>query len=145
MNPASYPVQVKDLDDIIRKACEDPNAIPGATVVVVDKAGNELFAKAVGRRGCESEEPMTLDSIYWLASCTKLLTAIACMQLVEQDRIKLDDVGELETICPELKAVKVLRDDGLLEEKKQGITLRMLLTHTGALLLEYSHQTEIDD
>jgi CubicO group peptidase (beta-lactamase class C family) len=136
MNPAGYPVQVKELDNIIQKACEGPNSIPGATVVVVDKAGNEIYAKAVGRRGCESEESMKLDNIYWLASCTKLFTAIACMQLVEQDRLKLDDVGELETICPELKAVKVLRDDGSLEDKKRGITLRMLLTHTGALLLQ---------
>jgi CubicO group peptidase (beta-lactamase class C family) len=31
----------------------------------------------------------------------------------------------------ELKEVKVLREGGMLVEKKQGITLRMLLSHTG--------------
>jgi len=46
----------------------------------------------------------------------------------------LDDVGFVENICPELKNVKVLKDDGTLEDKKRGITLRMLLTHTGMLM-----------
>jgi len=53
------------------------------------------------------------------------------MQLVEQGKVPLDDANELERICPELKDVKVLQEDGTLVDKKRGITLRMLLTHTG--------------
>ena len=56
------------------------------------------------------------------------------MQLVEQGKMILDDVGFVVNICPELKNVKVLKDDGTLEDKKRGITLRMLLTHTGMLM-----------
>jgi hypothetical protein len=46
----------------------------------------------------------------------------------------LDDVGFVENICLELKNVKVLKDDGTLKDRKRGITLRMLLTHTGMLI-----------
>lgn len=73
---------------------------------------------------------MTLDTIFWIASCTKMLTGVACMQLVEQGLLKLDDSEETERLCPELRELKVLLPDGTLEEKKMGITLRMLLTHT---------------
>jgi methyl acetate hydrolase len=45
------------------------------------------------------------DDIHWIASCTKLITAIACMQLVEQGKVKLDEpVGE---IVPELANVEM--------------------------------------
>jgi CubicO group peptidase (beta-lactamase class C family) len=53
------------------------------------------------------------------------------MQLVEQGKLALDSLNEIEHYCPELRDVKVIQDDGSLTEKKRGITLRMLLTHTG--------------
>ncbi|KAJ5958396.1 Beta-lactamase-like protein [Penicillium vulpinum] len=119
------------LRDIVDKACEDQKSgIPGTTVVVVGKDGKELFAHSAGKRGTGCEEPMTLDSIFWIASCTKMLVGVACMQLVEQGVLNLDDVEQTEALCPELKSLKVLKPDGSLEDKKNGITLRMLLTHT---------------
>jgi CubicO group peptidase (beta-lactamase class C family) len=98
------------------------------------KDGKELFSYAVGKRGLESLEQMTTDNIFWIASCTNMITGIACMQLVEKGKMILDDVEFGENICPELKNVKVLKDDGTLEDKKRGITLRILLTHTGMLM-----------
>lgn len=119
-----------NLQTIIANACSDQKTgIPGATVVVVDKHG-EIFAHSAGKRGLGTQEPMTLDNVYWIASCTKMLTGIACMQLVEQGKLKLDDGEHVENLCPELKKLKVLKPDGSLEEKKNVITLRMLLTHT---------------
>lgn len=116
---------------IIDKACEDQNSgIPGTTVVVVGKDGSEIFAHSAGKRGVGSDEPMTLESIFWIASCTKMLVGIACMQQVEQGILKLDDAEQTEALCPELKDLNVLKPDGSLEDKKHGITLRMLLTHT---------------
>jgi CubicO group peptidase (beta-lactamase class C family) len=53
------------------------------------------------------------------------------MQLVEQGLLNLDDSDQVEKICPELKEVKVLQNDGSLVEKRRGITLKMLLNHTG--------------
>lgn len=120
------------LRQTVNTACTDPKSdIPGATVVIVGRDGKELFAHCAGKRGVNSEEPMTQENIYWIASCTKLIVGIACLQLVEQGKLALDDSHQLEGLCPELKSVKVLQDDGTLVEKKRRITLRMLLTHTG--------------
>lgn len=117
--------------DIIDKACEDQKSgIPGTSVVVVGKDGNELLAHSAGKRGAGSKDAMTLDNIFWIASCTKMLVGVACMQLVEQGILKLDDETQTESLCPELKDLKVLQPDGSFAEKKRPITLRMLLTHT---------------
>jgi CubicO group peptidase (beta-lactamase class C family) len=59
-----------------------------------------------------------------------MLVGVACMQLVEQGVLKLDDGAQTEHLCPELKCLKVLRPDGGFEEKKKQISLRMLLSHT---------------
>jgi CubicO group peptidase (beta-lactamase class C family) len=119
------------LKNLLDAACSEPCGIPGAAVVVVNKEGKEVFAHASGKRGLDDPEPMAVDSIFWIASCTKLITGIAIMQLVEKGKLVLDDAAALEKILPELAAVKVLRDDNTLESKKKGITLRMLMNHTG--------------
>ena len=108
--------------------------LPGVVGVAVGKDGKELFAHAAGKRGYGSDEAMSLDSIFWIASCTKMITGIACMQLVEQGKLSLDDAGQTEKLCPEIKDLQVLQSDGKLVPKKTGITLRMLLSHTGELL-----------
>lgn len=133
---------INTLRATVEAACSDYRVtIPGATVVVVDKDGNELFAYASGRRGVASNERMTLDSVYWIASCTKAVTGIACMQLVEKGVLKLDDGQQIEELCPELKTLKVLRKDGSLEDKKKAITLRMLLTHTAGFAYSFFNET----
>lgn len=120
------------LKNRIDSACSDlDDGIPGVAVAVVGKDGKLMFSHAGGQRGHGSPEPMSADNVFWIASCTKLITGIACMQLVEQGRVSLDDAKEIEQICPELKDVKVLQEDGKLVDKKRGITLRMLLSHTG--------------
>lgn len=78
---------------------------------------------------------MSLDTVFWLASFTKLITSIACMQLVEQGRLSLDDADHVEALLPELRDIPVLKEaeggDFELVNKERRITLKMLLTHTG--------------
>jgi CubicO group peptidase (beta-lactamase class C family) len=146
---------VKTLEGIVDGACSDAaKGIPGATVVVVGKDGEELFAHSAGIRGVAAKsEPLTLDNVFWIASCTKMVTGVACMQLVEQGVLSLDDTEQVEKLCPELKALKVLKPDGSLEDKKKPITLRMLLTHTAGFgytffndrLREWSMPAGIDE
>ncbi|KAL6719174.1 hypothetical protein ACLMJK_003411 [Lecanora helva] len=119
----------------------DPDRIPGCVAVIVDKSGKTLFQHASGRRGANTTEPMTLDSVFWLASFTKMVAGIAAMQLVEQGKLALDDADLVERHCPELKHVRIVKnisEDGKAEtvEKKNRITLRMLLSHTGQSPLE---------
>lgn len=122
---------------ILRKTVEDAVAdpksdIPGASVVVVGKDGKELFAHAAGQRGVSSSDPMTLENVFWIASCTKMIAGLACMQLVEQGKLHLDDGDEIEKLIPEFEGLQVLQKDGKLVPKNKKINLRMLLSHTGS-------------
>lgn len=107
--------------------------------MVVNKDGDTIFSHASGKTGSEQNTPTTLDSVFWIASCTKMIGGIACMQLVEQGKLRLDDADQAEKLCPELAAVKIIKgydenDKPILVEKKNRITLRMLLSHTGELI-----------
>ena len=104
--------------------------VAGLVFVAVDKHGDEIVASASGKKGLNSKEDMSLDSIFWIASCTKILATIACLQAVEQGKLSLDDHKQVYKLCPELEKVKVLQDDGSLVDKEKEITLRMLLSHT---------------
>ncbi|MCJ1454810.1 hypothetical protein MMC28_005163 [Mycoblastus sanguinarius] len=113
----------------------DPNKIPGCVAVVVDRDGKTLFQGASGKRGVDSKEPMTLDTVFWIASFTKTIGGIAAMQLAEQGKLALDDADFVEKLCPELKTVRILKgfdEHGKPElvDKKNRITLRMLLNNT---------------
>jgi len=117
----------KSLDSV---TSDKSTGVAGLVFVAVDKNGDEIVASASGKRGLNSSEDMTLDSIFWIASCTKILATIACLQAVEQGKLSLDDHKQVYKLCPELEKVKVLQDDGKLVEKEKEITLRMLLAHT---------------
>ncbi|MCJ1445184.1 MAG: hypothetical protein MMC23_005689 [Stictis urceolatum] len=124
-----------DIRKTVDDATKDPQKVPGAVFASVNKQGKPVFSHASGCRGSDTKEPMTMETVFWIASCTKLICGIAALQLVEQGKIGLDDADAVEGYCPELKAVKILKDfDGegkpVLVDKKNRITLRMLLTHT---------------
>ncbi|KAK5306481.1 hypothetical protein LTR99_002172 [Exophiala xenobiotica] len=107
----------------------DPTGAPGVVFSAVNKKGEPIFEHASGKVGAGKSQDMTMDNVFWIASCTKMITGIACMQLVEQGKLALDDVELVEKLAPELKAVQVW-ENGTLVPKKRGITLRMLLSHT---------------
>ncbi|PCG90876.1 Beta-lactamase-related [Penicillium occitanis (nom. inval.)] len=125
-------------------------SIPGLVYCAIDRNGDILFNHASGSRGLApfNSEPMTLDTVFWMASCTKMITGIACMQLVEQGSLSLDNVQQVENIAPELRDVKVLEGDlksGFrLVEKQRGVTLRMLLNHTAGFGYPFSHPKLFD-
>lgn len=125
-----------EIRSAIDNVTADGNKIPGCVFCVVNTDGKTLFEHASGKRGAGTQAPMTLDTIFWIASCTKMICGIAVMQLCEQGRISLDDADKIEEICPELKKIRILKgvdDHGKpdLVDKKTRVTLRMLLTHTG--------------
>ncbi|KIV86035.1 hypothetical protein PV11_01676 [Exophiala sideris] len=132
---------VAKIKSAFQAACEDTNkGIPGLVGIAVDKNGQELFAHAAGKRGFGSDEPMTLDNIFWIASCTKMITGLACMQLVEQGKLSLDDADQVAKLCPEIKEPSILQPDGTLRPAKKRITLRMLLSHTAGFGYTFFHE-----
>lgn len=105
--------------------------VAGLVFVAIDNNGQQICANASGKRGIGANRPpMDLDTVFWIASCTKILATMACMQAVEQGILNLDDHQQVYKLCPELEKVQVLQEDGTLVAKKSEITLRKLLNHT---------------
>ena len=84
-------VRLNNVDRVIEQAIHD-GSIPGA-VLVVGHNGHVIYRKAYGNRALEPRrEPMTLDTIFDLASLTKVIaTTTAVMQLVEEGKVRLND------------------------------------------------------
>lgn len=104
---------------------------PGLVFSAVDRSGKVLVEHAAGTVGVDSKEPMDKDStIFWIASCTKLVTAIAVLQLVEQGRVPLDDADFVKKVTPEIQGKKVYADGVTPADQQKDVTVRMLLSHT---------------
>ena len=118
--PPKSVVTLGAVDTIINQAIADGN-IPGA-VLLVGHNGKVIYRKAYGNRSLEPKrEPMTLDTIFDLASLTKVIaTTTAVMQLVEQGKVRLND--------PVAKYLPEFAQNG-----KEDITVRQLLTHYSGL------------
>src|ERR1700691_6572032 len=79
------------IDQIVNDAVAD-HRLPGA-VVGVGHDGRVVFRRAYGMRSLEpTQERMTLDTIFDMASLTKpLMTATAIMQLYQHGKLAFDD------------------------------------------------------
>jgi CubicO group peptidase (beta-lactamase class C family) len=91
---------VASLKDRIDAVTADPEGIPGVVYCAVNKDGDLLFEHASGKVGVGKEGNVDMDTVFWIASCTKMITGIACMQLVEQGKLELDSVELVEKIAP---------------------------------------------
>ena len=108
------------VDAIVQHAV-DEHQIPGA-VVLIGHEGKVVYRKAFGNRSLEPRrELMTVDTIFDLASLTKVIaTTTSVMQLVEEGKVRISDT-----------VVKYLPDFG--QNGKDDITVRQLLTHYSGL------------
>src|SRR3979490_2706618 len=125
------------IDQILRQKSE-AKEIPG--VVAMAATGNEvIYQGAFGKRDLSKDDPMTADSVFWIASMTKAITAAAGMQLVEQGKLALDEpIGKL---LPDLASPQVLEGfdatgEPKLRPAKSAITLRHLMTHTAGFVYD---------
>ena len=108
------------IDELVREAMT-AKLTPGA-VVVIGRGDQTVYEKAFGLRATvPAEEPMTLDTIFDLASLTKVVaTTTAAMTLVEEGRLRLND-----TVASHIP--------GFERYGKGGIQVRHLLTHVSGL------------
>lgn len=119
------------IDQSLRQMSERGD-IPGV-VAIAGNSKEVLYQGAFGKRDLSKPEQMTTDSVFWIASMTKAITAAATMQLVEQGKLSLDEpIGK---VLPDLAEPLVLDGfdaDGTPKTRpaKSPITLRQLLTHT---------------
>jgi CubicO group peptidase (beta-lactamase class C family) len=117
------------LDRAVREA-----EVAGAVLLVADAQGIR-FRRAAGVMDVESNRPARVDDLYWVASMTKPVTAVAIMMLAEEGKLSIDD--PLAKHLPEFASMWLVADrtdDRMtLERPKTTITLRHLLTHTSGL------------
>ncbi len=108
------------VDPVIQSAIRE-GKIPGA-VLLVGHGGKVIYRKAYGSRALEPRrEAMTADTVFDLASLTKVVATTTCvMRLFEQGKIKLNDpVGKY---LPEFSV-----------NGKEDIIVRQLLVHYSGL------------
>jgi uncharacterized protein YbbC (DUF1343 family)/CubicO group peptidase (beta-lactamase class C family) len=107
------------LDRAVDQAVRD-SLIPGA-VLIVGHDGKVVYRKAYGSRALIPErEPMTVDTIFDIASLTKVVaTTPSLMKLVEQGKLRIND--PVTAYLPEFQG------------GKSDITVRDLMTHFSGL------------
>ncbi len=112
--------RIAAVDSLIEAAIRN-KLLPGA-VVLVGRGDTIVYQRAYGQRAVvPAPEPMTLDTIFDLASLTKVVaTTTSVMQLVEQGRIRLND--KVATFIP-----------GFGRYGKGEVTIRHLMTHYSGL------------
>ncbi len=117
---AADPARLAAVDAVIERAIADKQ-IPGA-VLLVGRGPDVLYQKAYGNRALVPQrEAMTLDTVFDLASVTKVVaTTTSVMILMEEGRIRLND--RVATFIPDFG-----------RHGKGNITIRHLLTHVSGL------------
>ncbi len=120
MDLAPYQERFAPVDMAVRNAILQ-QLIPGA-VVLVGHDGKVVYRKAFGSRSVDPViEPMTVDTIFDMASLTKVMaTTSSVMRLVQLGQIKLND--------PVAKYIPEFAQNG-----KEEVTIRQLLTHYSGL------------
>lgn len=98
--------------------------VPGASVAVVDREGIR-YAAGQGASDVRERTPATAETRYPFASVSKLVTAVSVLQLVDEDRVALDD--------PINGYIDLWAD-----VPGDPITVEELLTHTSGMPADYA-------
>lgn len=117
VGPGGVAAHADKVDDFIQEEMKR-RQIPGLSLAVLRK-GKVLKAKGYGFADLEWKIPATAQTVYQLASITKCFTATAVLQLVEDERLALQD--KITARLPDLP--KAWSD----------ITVWHLLTHTSGI------------
>jgi len=131
------PLRPVDLDVFIERKMQRCG-FPGLAVALV-KDGEIAYAKGFGVKDIDTGEPVTDDTLFHIASVSKPIVATAVLQLVETERLSLDE--DINTHLPFVVSNPHHPDE--------DITTRMLLTHSsslrddweGSMIGLYTHET----
>lgn len=134
---------ISALDEVMDNQI-DMGRIAGGVVMV--SQGDRIIAnKAWGWKNREREQPMETHHLFRTASMTKAITSAAILQLLEEEKISLDD--PLEMYIPEFADPVVLAsfdgENGTYETRPASgnITIHNLLTHTSGIPYGFTNRT----
>ncbi len=112
----------------------DDHTLAGAVALVASK-DKILDVETTGYADIEARKPMRPDTLFWIASMSKPITASALMMLVDEGKVNVDD--PVEKYLPEFKdqwlAIERDGDHVLLKKPHHPITVRNILTHTSGM------------
>lgn len=83
------------------------HGVPACDCIVMQN-GQEVFRHVVGYADAEHTRPAGKEDLYFVYSASKVITCTAVMQLVEKNKLSLED--PLEKYLPEFGAMQVLED-----------------------------------
>src|ERR1051325_1310579 len=101
------------------------NEIAGAVTLVADKE-KILHLDATGRADLSSDQRLSRDAIFWIASMTKPITGVAVLMMQEEGKLSVDD--PVEKYIPEFANYK-----NPVDGTKATITIKHLLTHSSGM------------
>lgn len=116
-----------DLDQALQRLVSDPERPLASLSVLVQREGRSVYEAQFGRRYIApaggSDLPVTPDTLFRMASVTKLVVAVAAMRLVDAGKLDLDaDIGATLGFA--------LRHP---QHPQRSLTARLLLTHRSGL------------
>jgi CubicO group peptidase (beta-lactamase class C family) len=146
---------IAEIDQLLQDAV-DRKDIPGVVAIVANR-DRILYHQAFGKMDVMNDVEMQKDTIFGIASMTKVITSVAVMTLYEEGRFDLDD--PISQYIYWLKNPQVItsfdEEDGTYSTKpaEREITIRHLLAFTAgfgysfanslmALLVEKTGKTE---
>jgi CubicO group peptidase (beta-lactamase class C family) len=112
----------------------EKHELAGAVALVVDR-DHVRSIETVGFADIATQKPMRSDSLFWIASETKSITAVAVLMLADEGRIHLDDA--VEKYLPEFHGQQVIAEQDathtILRRPAHPITIREVLSHMSGL------------
>jgi len=114
----------KDLDARLSPFIRDvirAHELPGLAVGIV--ADNEVvYARGFGVKSIETQAPISMTTLFHMASISKPFVATAIMRWVEQGRVRLD--------APVVMYLPYFKLD---DDRYRGITIQQMLSHVSGL------------
>lgn len=116
-------------------------------ITLIARHGKIVDFRAYGKRDLDSGAPMEKDTLVRIYSMSKVVTAVAALQLFEQNRYNLD--SPVTQWLPELKDLQVF-SGGTAEAPQvipaqSPITVRMLLNHTAGFTYDFFAGSPVHD
>jgi methyl acetate hydrolase len=120
--------------DSVLQAAVDGGVVPNVVAMAADAEG-PIYEGAAGPRAVGASDPVTPDTMFRIASMTKMIATVAALQQVERGNLDLD--APVEQYLPEFGDLRVLEgfdgDTPRLRAPHSQATVRQLATHTSGL------------
>lgn len=125
--------KLNQIPQVLQKFVDD-KTISGAVALVAD-ADSVAFCETVGYSDLKTMRKMRKDDLFWIASMTKPITAVAVMMLQDEGKLNIND--PVEKYLPEFKNQWMIQERSsekmVLVKPPRPITIKDLLTHTSGL------------